>query len=233
MARRCAMVTAMARQPSAPVAIGPAPTRAGRRQARWQTALLVALPAIGVTAIMILVTAIAYYVHVANRYGATLLSNDLVNAIEERVVMQMRAYLEPPQRLLELADSAVEGRPVFDARREAERYARHALENVPSISALSYADPDGNYLFVLRNDKGSFDHKLVDRRTLGHRGTWTRRDANGRVITSEADPTDTLDARVRPWYEAAVSAKKPVWTETYQFFTLHKPGITFSIPRYG
>jgi len=227
------MVTAMARQPSAPVAIGPAPTRARRRQARWQTALLVALPAIGVTAVLILVAAIAYYIHVANRYGATLLSNDLVNAIEERVVMQMRAYLEPPQQLLELADSAVEGRPVFDARREAERYARHALANVPSVSALSYADPDGNYLFVLRNNKGSFDNKLVDRRNGGHRVTWTRRDASGRVITSQDDPTDTFDARVRPWYEAAVSAKKPVWTDTYQFFTIHKPGITFSIPRYG
>ena len=181
---------------------------------------------------MTLVGAIAYYVYVANRHGATLLSSDLVTAIEERVVMQMRAYLDPPQRLLELADTTVEGRPVFDARREAERYARHALEKVPSVSALSYADPEGNYLFVLRNDKGSFDSKLVDRRNGGHRVTWTRRDGDGRVTTISDDPADTFDARVRPWYEAATRAKKPVWTDTYQFFTVHKPGITFSIPRY-
>jgi adenylate cyclase len=225
----------MALHPSASVGIGPSPAsaRTRRRQGRWQSALFFALPVIGVAIVMCLVATIAYYIHVANRHGATLLSNDLVSAIEERLVMQMRAYLEPSQLLLELADTAIEGRPVFDARREAERYARHALANVPSVSGLSYADPDGNYLFVLRNDKGGFDSKLVDRRNGGHRVTWTRRDANGRVITTQEDPTDTFDARARPWYEAAVQAKKPVWTDTYQFFTIRKPGITFSIPRYG
>src|SRR4029077_8473567 len=156
--------TAMARQISTPASIGAGPRRGRRRQARWQTALLYGLPVIGVGAVMILVAAIAYYIYVANRHGATLLSNDLVNAIEERVAMQMRAYFEPPQHLLELADTAIEGRAVFDDRREAERYARHALATVPSVSALSYADAEGNYLFVLRNDKGSFDSKLVDRR---------------------------------------------------------------------
>jgi hypothetical protein len=223
----------MVRHPSAQTGVGAAPTRARRGQARWQTTLLYGLPVIGVSLVMLLVAAIAYHIHVANRHGATLLSTDLVNAIEERVVMQMRAYFEPPRHLLELADTAIEGRPVFDARREAERYARHALATVPSISALSYADPDGNYLFVLRNDKGSFDSKLVDRRNGGHRVTWTRRDENGRIVTTQDDPTDTFDARARPWYEAAVKTKKPSWTDTYQFFTIHRPGITFSIPRFG
>ena len=209
------------------------PVRARRGQSRWQRSLLYGLPVIGVSVVLILVAAIAYYIYAANRQGATLLSNDLVDAIEERVVMQMRAYFEPPQHLLELADTAIEGRPVFEARREAERYARHALATVPSISALSYADPEGNYLFVLRNAKGTFDSKLVDRRSGGHRVTWTRRDGEGRIVTAQDDPTDTFDARVRPWYEAAVGANKPVWTDTYQFFTIHRPGITFSIPRNG
>jgi GAF domain-containing protein len=195
--------------------------------------LLYGLPVIGVSVVMLLVAAIAYYVYAANRHGATLLSNDLVNAIEERVVMEMHAYFEPPQHLLELADTAIEGRPVFEARRDAERYARHALARVPAVSALSYADPDGNYLFVLRNDKGSFDSKLVDRRNDGHRVTWTRRDANGRIVTTQDDPADTFDPRVRPWYLAATNARKPIWTDTYQFFTLHRPGITFSLPRYA
>ncbi len=224
---------AMARHPPAPVGLGAAPARARRGQAHWQTTLLYALPVLGVGVVMILAGAIAYYIYVANRHGATLLSNDLVNAIEERVVMQMTAYFEPPQHLLELADTAIEGRPVFDARREAERYARHALATVPQVSALSYVDGDGNYLFVLRNDKGSSDSKLVDRRDGGHRVTWTRRDASGRIITSQEDPNDAFDARVRPWYTAAVDARKPIWTDTYQFFTLHRPGITFSIPRFG
>jgi class 3 adenylate cyclase len=223
----------MARHLSASAGPAPAPARARRGQARWQTTLLYALPVVGVSVVMILVAAIAYYIYAANRHGATLLSNDLVNAIEERVVMQMEAYFEPPQHMLELVDTAIEGRPVFEARREAERYARRALATVPSVSALSYADADGNYLFVIRNPKGSFDSKLVDRRDGGHRVTWTRRDETGRVITSQEDPNDTFDARARPWFEAALAARKPIWTDTYSFFTLHRPGITFSIPRFG
>jgi hypothetical protein len=72
--------------------------------------LLAALPAFGVGVVMVLVAAIVYHIHVANRQGAPLLGNDLVNAIEERVVMQMHAYFEPAQYLLRLADAAIEGR---------------------------------------------------------------------------------------------------------------------------
>jgi class 3 adenylate cyclase len=215
------------------VGLGPITKRVLREQPRWQATLLYGLPIIGVSVVLLLVGTIAYYIYIANQHGATLLSNDLVSAIEERVVMQMRAYFEPPQDLLELADSAIEGRPVFEARRDAERYARHALASVSQVSALSYADAEGNYLFVLRNGKGSFDTKLVDRRNGGHRVTWTRRDENGRIVTEQDDPTDTFDVRERPWYVAALDARKPIWTDTYRFFTIRRPGITLSIPRYG
>jgi adenylate cyclase len=218
----------MARPPSATAGAG----RSHRRASRWRATLGHSLPVVGVSLVMLLVATIAYYVYEANRHGATALSNDLVTAIEQRIVVQMRAYLEPAQRLLELADTGVDGRPVFEAQREAERYARHALTAVPSVSAVSFADADGNYLFVLRNDRGSFDTKLVDLRG-GRRVTWIRRDKGGEVIATADDPTDTFDARERPWFKAAADARRPVWTDTYQFFTIRKPGLTFALPRFG
>src|SRR6185436_15409859 len=134
----------MARHPPVTAGTGRASGRAPRRVGRWKATLGQSLPVVGVSLVMLVVALIAYYVYAANRHGAAALSNDLVTAIEQRIVVQMRAYLEPAQRLLELADTAVEGRPVLVARREAERYARHALVAVPAVSAVSYADADGD-----------------------------------------------------------------------------------------
>src|SRR5262249_46134368 len=74
--------------------------------------------------------------------------------------------------------------------------------------------------------------KVVDRRDGKHVVTWNRRDADGNVIATERDASDTFDPRTRSWYEGAESSKKPFWTDTYSFFTLKKPGITFSIPHF-
>ena len=52
------------------------------------------------------------------------------------------------------------------------------------------------------------------------------------MLSTEEDPGDTFDPRTRPWYQGAEQTQKPFWTDTYLFFTLQKPGITFSIPHF-
>jgi class 3 adenylate cyclase len=121
---------------------------------------------------------------------------------------------------------------VLAGGREVQRFALSALRTITPITGFSYADPEGNFLYVLRNDKGGFDTKSIDRRDGGHTVTWTRRDAQGNVTAIDNDPSDNYDPHARPWYEGAESTKKPFWTDTYLFFTLKKPGITFSIPHF-
>jgi adenylate cyclase len=190
------------------------------------------LPASGVLAAILLVCGSAYYVHVANRSGASVLSNDLVTAIERRVSIEMRAYLEPSQKLIQLIDAEVDGRAVFQQTPQAEALVRHALQTVPAATGVSYADTDGNFLYILRNDDGSTGTKLIDRRDGGHRGTWTRRNPAGDVIATEDQPDDTFDPRQRPWYIEAAKARKPIWTDVYQNLSLHKPAISHVIPHY-
>ena len=79
------------------------------------------LPAIGVLLIIGLVATVAYYLYIANRNGALLLSNDLVTAIETRISTEMYSYLEPSQKLAELIDVDVDGRPVFQERQRPKR----------------------------------------------------------------------------------------------------------------
>src|SRR5215218_9638301 len=162
----------MARSPTPALqpAVAPASTTLskaatrGRPGSRLGTMLRQALPVLGVVVVVVLVAAIAYVVYDANRKGARTLSNDLITAIDRRVGAQVRSYLSPPQQFLALADAAAAGRSVVDAAPEMERFARHAIVNIPSVSGFSYADAQGNYLFVVRNDKGGFDTKTIDRR---------------------------------------------------------------------
>jgi class 3 adenylate cyclase len=186
-----------------------------------------------VLAVTALVSTIAFYVYEANRNGASVLGNDLVTAIEKRISIEMNSYLEPSQRLVELIDDAVGGKPVFKGKAEAESFAKHALLTIPSATGVSYADIDGNFLYVLRTEKGTIDTKLIDRRNGGHRVTWTRRSSSGVVVSTEEIADDNYDPRVRPWYIAGANARKPVWTETYQNQMLHRPTISYVVPRFG
>jgi len=186
---------------------------------------------VGVVIVVVLVAVIAYVVYTSNRRGAVTLSNDLITAIDRRVGAQMRSYLTPPQQFLSLADAAAAGRGVIEAAPEVERFARHAITTIGSVSAFSYADPQGNFLFVIRNEKGGFDTKLINRHE-GHRVTWERRDGENNTLAIEEDPGDTYDPRTRPWYQGAESTRKPFWTETYLFFTLKKPGLTLAVPHF-
>ncbi len=206
--------------------------RSSRNEASWWTWLRRSLPVIGVIAVVLLISVIAFYVYDSNRRGAIVLSNDLITAIDRRVEVQMHAYLSPAQQFLELAGAAAQGRDVAEGGPEVERFALTALPTVGPVTGFSYADPEGNFQFVVRNQLGGYDTKTIDVRDGNRRVTWVRRDAAGKVTATETDPTDTFDPRTRPWYQGAEQSKKPFWTPTYLFFTVKKPGISFAVPSY-
>lgn len=206
--------------------------RPGRGDSGWRAVLRHGLPVVGVIAVVVLVAAIALYIYDSNRRGAVVLSNDLITAIDRRVGVQMHAYMAPAQQFLELADAAISGRTVAEGGAEAERFALKALPTVAPVTAFSYADPEGNYLFVVRNEKGGYDSKTIDVRDGTRRVSWVRRDADGKVTATEEDPSDAFDPRTRPWFKGAEQGKRPFWTDTYLFFTVKKPGISFAIPNF-
>src|SRR5215468_10936070 len=203
-----------------------------RRPSRVLAALRHSLPVVGVVLVVVLVAAIAFFVYDSNRRGAATLSNDLISAIDRRVAVQMQSYMSPEMQFLALADAVAGGRDVIEGSPAVLDFALHALPAITAATGFSYADPQGNFLYVLRNAKGGLDSKLIDRRDGGLTVTWTRRDAQGNVIATETDPADKFDPRTRPWYLGAESTRKPYWTDTYLFFTLKKPGITYAIPNF-
>ena len=163
----------------------------------WRRLVIGGAPILAVIAVMVIGGLIAAYVYDANRRGAVSLSNDLLDAIDQRIAVQMGAYLAPAEQFLESARAISGERGVFDGGLATEPFVLATIGNFPQIAGFSYADPDGNFLYVTRNEKGGFDSKLIDRRNGGHRVTWTRRDAKGAVIETAQDPADSFDPRTR------------------------------------
>jgi hypothetical protein len=190
-------------------------------------------PILAVIAVMVVVGAVATYVYDTNRRGAATLSNDLLDAIHQRISIQIGAYLSPAERFLDSARAISGERGVFDGALATEPVALATLGEIPQIAGFSYADPEGNFLYVTRNELGGFDSKLVDRRNGGLRVSWTRRNAKREVTEKWDDPADTYDPRLRSWYLDAVKEGHPYWTSAYRFFTLKRPGITYALPQYA
>jgi adenylate cyclase len=202
------------------------------RPSRWRAILHNGMPILGVMLVIALVAAIAAYIHDSNRRGAVSLSNDLLDAIDRRIDVQLNAYFSPAEQFLDWSHEIAGERGVFDGGTATEAFALKTLPKIPAVAGYSYGDPDGNFQYIVVNDQGGYDTKLIDRRDGKHRVTWTRRDAEGKVTATEEDPADTYDPRIRPWYLGATKAGQAYWTDTYSFFTLRKPGITLSLPHY-
>ena len=206
--------------------------RPNPRSSRWRAILRNGMPILGMVVIIALVIAIAAYVHDSNRRGAVSLSNDLLDAIDRRIDVQLKAYFSPAEQFLDWSQEISGDRGVFDGGTATESFALKTLPKIPPIAGYSYGDPEGNFLYIVANARGGYDTKLIDRRGGKHVVTWVRRDAAGKVIGTEEDPGDTFDPRTRPWYVGAAKAGQAYWTDAYLFFTLRKPGITLSVPHY-
>jgi len=199
----------------------------------WRRLVVGGAPILAVVAVMAIAAVIASTVYDTNRRGAVTLSNDLLDAIDQRIAIQMGAYLAPAEQFLESARAIGGERGVFDGAVAAEPFVLATLGRHRQIAGFSYGDPEGNFLYISRNAQGGLDTKLVDRRDAGHRITWIRRDKDGAVVGTTEDPSDTFDPRARGWYQGAMNEGHAFWTTPYIFFTVKRPGITYALPQYA
>jgi signal transduction histidine kinase/CheY-like chemotaxis protein/HPt (histidine-containing phosphotransfer) domain-containing protein len=63
-------------------------------------------------------------------------------------------------------------------------------------------------------------------------GLWLSYDPNDRQWFPHQQDAEPYDPRTRPWYQEAVKAGGPVWTDTYIFASSGKLGVTYATPIY-
>jgi len=204
--------------------------RAQRRQRRRRF-LRVAGP---IAIVLVMITALASigaYLYRANRDDARALSGDLLEALDQRIATEVRAYLQPASTMIELVRDVVERDLVTEQSLVlAEPVALSILRNYPQLANFLFADPQGNFMMLKKQPDGAIDTKHIDRSGGAPHVTWVRRDPEGNVTGTELDPEDTYDPRVRPWYRGAARTGELYWSDVYIFFTDREPGVTAALP---
>lgn len=194
-----------------------------------QVWLRVGVPIGGVALVIAAILAIALYTERANQSGVLLLSDSLLTSLEQRISQQVSSYLQPATRAERLAGDMAAQKRIADPKVALEAFAASALRLTPQIDALYIGDGVGNFLMVQRGPNGGTNTKVVQNAPGPRLVEWTYRNADGRVVRTEQDPSDNFDPRTREWFQGALKSEDVFWTGVYVFFTHRAPGVTGAI----
>jgi len=194
--------------------------------------LRIGLPLAGVGLIIGFLLGIAVYADSVNRAGVLGLSDTLLRSTQERISLQVSAYLEPAAHATLLAQSMLGRGGTTDRAEEAHAFAASVLGETPQIANVLFADAAGNFMLVTRNKNGppgATDTKRILQSPGGRSVEWTTRDGAGKIMAQRQDPTDTYDARTRSWFTGARAAEEVFWSGVYIFYSERAPGITAAV----
>lgn len=201
-----------------------------RKAQRRRQLLRVGVPIIFVALLIGAILGIALFSYESNRRGASVLSDDLLEALETRISTEVATYLAPAPKMVQFARQTLAGGSFEpDNVAQVEKFGRNVLRTYDQIASFYVADGTGQFLMILRNAEGGTDTKIITSADRKRQVRLIRRDAFGQILTEE-EPLDTFDPRTRPWYRGAVTARDLYWTDVYVFFTQRTPGVTAALP---
>ncbi len=148
---------------------------------------------------------------------------------------RFRSFLEPPRAVVQLLDTqARSGNLAMDDVAAVEAELFDLLTVYPTISMLNWGTADGDFLMLKRQPDGAQWTKRVQRSEIeAPEVTWTERAVDARlaeISTTRVDPSDSYDPRTRPWYQGAMEAGGPFWSDVYVFWSDRAPGVTLAMP---
>ena len=199
------------------------------RTRRRGTLLRIALPVAGVSLIIGFLLGIAVYADSANRAGVLGLSDSLLHNLQDRIALQVSAYLEPAARAVLLAQAIIGRGGAAENAEQAYSFAASELAETPQIANIEFADTAGNFMLVRRAAAGATETKRILTAQNGRTVEWITRDKSGHVTDRRQDPGDDYDARTRSWYTGARARDDVFWSGVYVFFSERSPGVTAAV----
>lgn len=192
----------------------------------------------------VLVLSILLPVALIGIFIATIATVTGVNAIRQmvdylgyetnsRMVADISRLLRVPMLVNEMnADALRSGRISLDRVDMLESLLMARVKYTPSVTSVYYGNAEGGLIDAGREGPGG---SLYVIETDGFKAGTFRKfslkgdEEKGPLISSMPN----FDARIRPWYKAALTAGKPTWTEPFLLFTGQDTSISAVRPFYA
>jgi hypothetical protein len=154
-------------------------------------------------------------------------------SMNESISQQIDSFMETPMQMLTAHQQAISSGTVqIEEASQRDPYFVYALKAYKDpIYSFSYGSEEGEYYGARRNPEGLVDIMKNDGTTEGH--SWyyqTREDFNAGEFLLDAGP---FDPRIRPWYQAAKEAGKPLFSPVYKHFVMPDLSISAVWPIYS
>lgn len=206
--------TEQANSPTLPYPNGDAAhSQAGGRRlpsVRVVVVWIVVLPLV-LTSLVLLLLANA-----TGKRGAESLVGTLMDSVSANVHKEVTDYLEDAARLSDVYERRIlEGTLPTTGLTMWERTMADDLARTPGVASICFANSAGDTTWLLRGKQG-LEIGRVDGAANGHALEYQ---ANERgEVSGPAIREYQYIASGRPWYQAAIDAKKPLWTPVYAWY---------------
>ncbi|MGK7921201.1 MAG: response regulator [Trichodesmium sp.] len=152
----------------------------------------------------------------------------LENEITYRIEDHINSYLEDPEIIVQSNLDAIQLEQLDTTNTDA--LALHFLKQIQLfevVTAIYFAGDykNGEYAQGRRNLDGTLNIKIFE--GFPNRANYL---VNGEGERIKKLPSQDFDPQTRPWYQAAITALQPTWSEIYNFVGPGELGITYSAP---
>jgi PAS domain S-box-containing protein len=151
--------------------------------------------------------------------------------VTSRIQQHIHSYIETPHQVNQLNVDAIR-LGILNVQDEVTlgKYFSKQIKTFDKISYIQFGSEQKSFIGVERLDDGKLQARISNKST-GYKfySYWP---SDSGEPTKVLKITPNFDPRIRPWYTAAVLAKKPVWSKIYTYFDVPKLAITAAQPVY-
>ncbi len=151
-----------------------------------------------------------------------------------RISAKLRTYITSPHDINQLNANALAHDDLDVDAARGESLLWQEMQVFPNIAFIYCGSPrNGNFFGVLRQpETGQLELSYGNASNENYRENYSL-DVRGNRAHRVRQSDRRYDARLRPWYRAAIAAGQPVWSELYIAFSTRLPNITASLPVYN
>ena len=162
------------------------------------------------------------------------LANQIRQELTARIEAELQSYFETPHEINRLnATAFARGEIDVENAQFGEAQLYQQMKIAPNVAFVYCGSSQrGEFFGVLRSpEDGSLQLSYGNSANQFLRENFSL-DVSGSRTFKQSQAEKVFDARQRPWFQAALNAQGPAWTDVYIAFTTRLPNVTASLPVY-